>query len=120
MAFFDETLEVALSTFRKNQKQCLPDIVSDSIAKSFIKDDKNSNLPNNIITNKGTISYFNNFKYLGSTVNDNLRDDNKISTRIQKANGQFGSLKIRTTIGKTLHLHTKINLFNAIIKNTVL
>jgi Reverse transcriptase (RNA-dependent DNA polymerase) len=89
------------------------------IAKSFIEDENNSNLPNDIITNEGTISFCNNFKYLGSIINNNLRDDNEISTRIKKANSQFGSLK-SVLLGKTLHLHTKINLFNAIIINTVL
>jgi hypothetical protein len=89
------------------------------IAKSFIEDDKTSTLPDDIVTNEGTIKFCSDSKYLGSIINNNLRDDNEISTRIKRANSQFRSLKT-VLLGKTLHLHTKINLFNAIIMNTVL
>ena len=87
------------------------------IPKSF--QEENNPLPDSIITNEGTIKFCQQFKYLGSIVTNDLRDDVEIESRIKKANAQFGALK-NVLLGKTLRLCTKINLFNAIIINTAL
>ena len=83
-----------------------------------IKEDNNS-LPDSIIINEGTIKFCQQFKYLGSIVSNDLKDETEIKARIKKANGQFGALK-NVLLGKTLRLKTKINLFNAIVINTAL
>jgi hypothetical protein len=87
------------------------------ISKSFQED--NFQLPDSININEGTISFCQQFKYLGSTVTNDLRDDVEIEIRIKKANAQFGALK-SVLLRKTLRLQTKINLFNAIVINTAL
>ena len=69
------------------------------ISKSF--QDDNIILPESITTNEGTIKFCQQFKYLGSIVTNDLRDDIEIETRIKKANAQFGALK-NVLLGKTL------------------
>lgn len=73
------------------------------ISKSLKED--NNTLPDSIIINEGTIKFCNQFKYLGSIVTNDLRDDLEIETRIKKANAQFGALK-NVLLGKTLRLQT--------------
>jgi hypothetical protein len=88
------------------------------ISRSMKEDDANQ-MPEKITINQGTINFCNDFKYLGSIINNDLKDDKEILIRIKKANAQFGALK-HVLLGRTLRLKTKINLFNAILMNTVL
>ena len=88
------------------------------ISSSFIHDNK-TDLPNQINIMQGNVNFCTDFKYLGSIISHDLTDDNEITVRIKKANAQFGALK-NVLLGPTLRLSTKVNLFNAIILNTVL
>ena len=85
------------------------------ISRSFLEDE--SSLPDIINTTEGTIKFCQQFKYLGSIITNDLRDDKEIQTRIKKANAQFGALK-SVLLGKTLCLQTKLNLFQAIVMNS--
>ena len=72
-----------------------------------------------ILLNEGNILFCKEFKYLGSMISKNLKDDLEIETRIKKANMQYGSLKNILTNQK-IKLNTKVLLYKAIILNTVL
>ena len=58
-------------------------------------------LPESIIINEGTKIFCQQFKYLGSIISKDRRDDKEIPTRIKKGNTQFGALK-NILLGKTL------------------
>jgi hypothetical protein len=69
--------------------------------------------------NEGHTLFSTNFKYLGSIINNNIKDDKEILQRIKKGNQQYGALR-NALNNRQLKLRTKIVIYVAIIQNTVL
>ena len=60
------------------------------------------------------------FKYLGSTVSDNLCLDNELNSRIGKAAGLYGKLQKRVWDNKKLRLKTKMRVYSTCVISTLL
>jgi Reverse transcriptase (RNA-dependent DNA polymerase) len=92
------------------------------ISPSFIED-ANSHVLNEITSpipvKHGYVNFTSNFKYLGSIITNDLKDDMEIESRIKKATAQVGALK-NFFRNKHVSLLAKFQIFQAIPINTVL
>ena len=55
------------------------------------------------------------FTYLGSVISSNCSADKEITSRIGKASAAFGQLRERVYLNRSLHLTTKVAVYNAIV-----
>jgi exonuclease III len=72
-----------------------------------------------IAVKHGYVNFTSNFKYLGSIISNDLKDDLEIDSRIKKASAQVGALK-NFFKNKHVSLKAKFQIFQAIPINTVL
>jgi hypothetical protein len=84
-----------------------------------LKTSSSSNITSRFIVKDGYIDFTDKFKYLGSIISNDLKDDSEIDARIKKATSQIGALKNFFKC-KRISLATKFQIFQAIPINTVL
>jgi hypothetical protein len=89
------------------------------ISPSFIENEDTSTIPNEIKLKNGTIYFCSEFKYLGCTLTNNLKDKKEISARLETANIQFSSL-CNVFNNQKVNLSSKILLYKSIILNAAL
>ena len=89
------------------------------ISPCFSKDNSSDNNIQPISLIEGQITFCAQFKYLGSMIVNNLKDEIEVNTRIKKANMQFGALR-HIFNNQKVRLRTKVLLYKSIILNTVL
>ena len=76
--------------------------------------------PPQITINRQELAVVNTFKYLGSTISDNLSLDKELSARIGKASSVMFKLGKRVWDNKNLSLNTKMKVYQACIISTLL
>jgi len=79
----------------------------------------NLNLDERIPVKDGYITMTSKFKYLGSWISNNLKDDHEVDTRIAKGKAQIGALRALFN-SKYVPMITKYRTYCAIPLNTVL
>jgi Reverse transcriptase (RNA-dependent DNA polymerase) len=89
------------------------------ISPSLKLDNDPTNNTQQLNLNEGNILFSTEFKYLGSIINNDLKDEKEIMQRIKKGNQQYGALK-NVLNNRQVKLKTKILIYIAIIQNTVL
>ena len=73
-----------------------------------------------ITINESQLAVVHNFKYLGSTISDNLSLDQEINARIGKAATVMSKINKRVWDNKNLTLKTKLKVYQACVLSTLL
>ena len=89
------------------------------ISPSLKHDNDTNNNTQQLNLLEGNILFCSEFKYLGSIIKNDLRDDKEILQRIKKGNQQYGALR-NILNNRQVKLKTKILIYIAIIQNKVL